>query len=363
MNQHLFAAALCAALLVPAAARAADETAPAAPPAAEAKPEVKWIDDFDKAVELAKKEKKDIFVDFTGSDWCSWCIRLRKEVFVHEAFFAEAGKQYVLVELDFPRSEELKAKVPNPARNQELFKKYGLPGYPSILLFTADGDAYAQMGYQPGGPEKYVERMAILREGNLPELAAAKELTRLVKESKGPERVAAAEKAIASLRELTDISDQLIVRVEPVKAVVAADPENKEGLAAKALAALFRVGKGDEAALASAAKLDPKNELGLLEHAVKAKAATLGSLEDVHAFVKSADELVAMGELKDKDLARDLFVNVAFMNYEHLRDAEKALAYAKRALAIGFGPAEEQVKKFVEKVIADEGKKPEQAQK
>jgi thioredoxin-related protein len=362
MNQHLFAAALCAALLVPAAARA-DEPATAPAPAAEAKSEVKWVADYDKAVEIAKKEKKDLFVDFTGSDWCGWCVRLRKEVFDHEAFLNEVSKQYVLVELDFPRSEELKAKVPNAARNQELFKKYNLQGYPSILLVTADGDVFAQLGYQPGGPEKYVERMAILRDANMPELAAAKELTRLVKEGKGPERATAADKAIAALREMTDISDALVVRVEPVKAVVAADPENKEGLAAKALAALFRVGKGDEAAVAAATKLDPKNEQGLLEHAVKAKAATLQSIEDVHAFVKSVDELVAMGEVKDKSVARDLFVNVSFMSYEHTRDAEKALAYAKRAMAVGFGPTEEQLKKFIEKVIADEGKKPEQAQK
>ena len=45
-----------------------------------------WIGDFDKAVALAKETGKDLFVDFTGSDWCGWCIRLHDEVFVHSEF-------------------------------------------------------------------------------------------------------------------------------------------------------------------------------------------------------------------------------------------------------------------------------------
>jgi hypothetical protein len=28
-----------------------------------------WIEDFDEAAALAKKEGKDLLVDFTGSDW------------------------------------------------------------------------------------------------------------------------------------------------------------------------------------------------------------------------------------------------------------------------------------------------------
>ena len=360
MNQHLKAAAFCAALVISAAAWA-DDVAPAAP--AETKTEVAWEADFDKAVELAKKEKKDLFVDFTGSDWCGWCVRLHKEVFSHEEFLGEIRKQYVLVALDFPRGDEAKAKVPNPARNQELLKKYGVQGYPTILLVTPEGDAFGKMGYQPGGPEKYAQAVDILREQNMPELTAAKELTRLIQESKGPERIAACEKAVAALTEIPPLSDKMIVRVAPVKAVFASDPENKEGVGAKALGALFKAGMGDEAGIAAAAKIDPKNEKGLLEQAVRMKGDMLASLDDVHAFVKSVDDLVAMGELKDKDIAKGIYVTSSFLNYQHLRDAAKALDYAKRAKAIGFGPAEEQMKQFIEKVIADEGRAPEQPTK
>ena len=32
------------------------------------------------AVAQAKEQGKDLLVDFTGSDWCAWCIRLDEEV-------------------------------------------------------------------------------------------------------------------------------------------------------------------------------------------------------------------------------------------------------------------------------------------
>ena len=354
MNQRLIVAAFGAALLFSSAAWA-DDVAPAAP-APEAKSEAVWIGDFDKAVEIAKKEKKDLFVDFTGSDWCGWCIRLHKEVFAHDAFLDEIKKQYVLVALDFPQGDEAKAKVPNPARNQELAAKYGVQGYPTILLVTPEGDVFGQIGYQPGGPEKYVQQVGILREEGLGELKAAKELTRQITGTKGPERTAACEKAIAALRELTPDSSKIMMRANPVKAALATDPENKDGIAAKALGALFKVGAADESSFAMASKFDPKNEQGLLEQAVHTKSMMLQSLDDVHAFVKWADELFAMGELKDKTIAKRLYYSCAVLYYQHLADPAKAVDFAKKAQAIGFGPAEGRMKQAIDQILADEGK-------
>ena len=68
----------------------------------------RWIDDFDEAVKLAKAENKDLLVDFTGSDWCGWCIKLNKEVFSQPDFAGYAKKNLVLVELDFPNKAEPK---------------------------------------------------------------------------------------------------------------------------------------------------------------------------------------------------------------------------------------------------------------
>ena len=40
-----------------------------------------WLTDLEAAKKLASSRGKDILIDFTGSDWCYWCMRLDKEVF------------------------------------------------------------------------------------------------------------------------------------------------------------------------------------------------------------------------------------------------------------------------------------------
>ena len=62
-----------------------------------------WDDNYEKALEKAKTEKKMVLLDFTGSDWCGWCMKLDKEVFSKKEFKDYAKENLVLVELDFPR--------------------------------------------------------------------------------------------------------------------------------------------------------------------------------------------------------------------------------------------------------------------
>ena len=39
--------------------------------------------DYKAALAKAKAENKDVLIDFSGSDWCRWCVKLDKEVFEH----------------------------------------------------------------------------------------------------------------------------------------------------------------------------------------------------------------------------------------------------------------------------------------
>ncbi len=122
----------------------------------------KWETSFEKAKATAQAEKKDILMNFTGSDWCGWCIRLGNEVFQHEKFAAYAAKNLVLLELDFPRGFELDESLQE--QNNALQAKYGVEGFPSILLLDSQGRAYAQTGYQPGGPLAYSEHLETLKD-------------------------------------------------------------------------------------------------------------------------------------------------------------------------------------------------------
>src|SRR5262245_55856336 len=191
----------------------------AATPAAVAAPGGEgWAADVDKAVATAKAEKKDLFVDFTGSDWCIWCKRLDKEVFAHEAFLTAAKKDFVLVALDYPHSDEAKAKVPNPKRNDELQDKYSIQGFPTILLMNADGVVYGQMGYEQGGPEKYVESLAAARKKGREELTKYQQLVDTWTKASGDAKFTAWDALADALAKDGEESRAASLLIEPVRA-------------------------------------------------------------------------------------------------------------------------------------------------
>jgi thioredoxin-related protein len=98
-----------------------------------------WSTDLDKAFEQAKVEKKPLLVEFTGSDWCPPCIAMRKNVFSKKEFVDAASKNFILVELDFPKGDkELKAK------NQPFAEKYKIEGFPTVILFTPEGKEFTR---------------------------------------------------------------------------------------------------------------------------------------------------------------------------------------------------------------------------
>lgn len=121
-----------------------------------------WSRNFEAARKQAAAEGKDLLLDFTGSDWCSWCIKLNKEVFAHEAFKTGVKSSFVLVELDYPH-DKTKIAEEELKQNEALLKTYPIKGYPTILLCDSAGKPFAATGYRDGGPEKYVEHLAGLR--------------------------------------------------------------------------------------------------------------------------------------------------------------------------------------------------------
>lgn len=134
---------------------------PAAKPPGASTDVFKWETDFEVAKKRAKDEKKEILADFTGSDWCGWCIKLKKEVFDQPEFQEYAKKHLVMLEVDFPQGKELPAK--EKKQNEELSEKFKVEGFPTIIMMDADGKEVARTGYQAGGPAKYVEHLKGLR--------------------------------------------------------------------------------------------------------------------------------------------------------------------------------------------------------
>jgi len=117
-----------------------------------------WVSDFGKAVEMAKTSNKNILMDFTGSDWCPWCIRMDKEVLDTKEFKDYAAKKLVLMLVDFPQSKQLPQKTQD--QNNDLQKKYGAEGFPTFILVDKNGNVLGQqVGYLEGGPSAFIAKI------------------------------------------------------------------------------------------------------------------------------------------------------------------------------------------------------------
>lgn len=121
-----------------------------------------WHTDMNKAVAISAEQNKPIFIFFTGSDWCGWCIRLQKEVFHKPDFEKWAKENVILVELDFPRKTKLTPELQQ--QNYSLSQTFNVKGYPTVWFVSPekkeDGKvnlkALGKTGYVAGGPEKWL---------------------------------------------------------------------------------------------------------------------------------------------------------------------------------------------------------------
>lgn len=117
-----------------------------------------WLTDFEAAKKQAKEENKPILINFTGTDWCGWCIKIEKEIFSKDEFKAYAKENLILMEVDFPekkkQTDELKAQ------NKKLDKEFKIEGYPTIFLIDAEGKKLSEdIGYREGGAQAYVDHL------------------------------------------------------------------------------------------------------------------------------------------------------------------------------------------------------------
>jgi thioredoxin-related protein len=116
--------------------------------------EAAWLTDYAKAQKQAAAENKPLVLNFTGSDWCGWCIRLDKEVFSQPEFVDYAKDNVVLVKLDFPRNKP--QSDAEKKQNEALAEKFGIEGFPTIVVLDAKAQPIGKLGYERGGAAKWI---------------------------------------------------------------------------------------------------------------------------------------------------------------------------------------------------------------
>lgn len=83
-----------------------------------------WSD----ALAEAKKQNKYIFLD-TYAEWCSPCKWMEKNIFTKDSVGKFYNEKFISYRMDMEKGEGI-----------ELYKKFGLTGYPSFLFFKPDGE-------------------------------------------------------------------------------------------------------------------------------------------------------------------------------------------------------------------------------
>ncbi len=117
-----------------------------------------WTTYSNEALDRAKKENKHILMDFTGSDWCGWCVKLDKEVFSQPEFISYATNNLVCIKVDFPSKKQISAE--QKKINDKLAKDYGVRGFPTIYILKPDGKTVVgKTGYKAGGSAAYVKHL------------------------------------------------------------------------------------------------------------------------------------------------------------------------------------------------------------
>ena len=263
-----------------------------------------WLTDFEAAKKQAADEKKTLLIDFTGSDWCGWCIKLNKEVFDHDEFKNGVKDKFILVELDFP-SDKSKLTAAVIAQNEALQEKYAVKIFPTILLADEQGKPFAITGYKAGGPDAYVKHLDEL-------LSMRQKRDAAFAEAGKAEGAAKANLLITAIRSM-QLNDKIISAfyADEIKAIKTADPKDESGYL-----------KGIETKLKFE---DFQSQLN-----------DLGGKKDFEGVMKRIDETLAAGTFEDelKQQAM-LFKAITHMQLKQPEEAIKTLDKAKAVVPNG----------------------------
>jgi thiol-disulfide isomerase/thioredoxin len=297
-----------------------------------------WITDFALAKERATAENKTILMDFTGSDWCGWCIRLHDEVFDFPEFQEYAEKNLILLELDFPRGKRLPPAL--MAQNEELQERFAVQGFPTILLLDGEGRPFGRTGYQAGGPVTYVQHLTELQEAR----TARDEALAAAEKSEGLEKAKHLGDAIAALPE-----DVVFPSYRPIiDEIITLDAKDEAGLKtlygglilkqqldAKLadLQNLLRRSNNEDEIMAEIAKLETEfadYQAGLVEiKLLKGRIySAFGKFEEVLALATELEQIKDLGEEE-----RFMLLGMKITAHDQAGRPEKSLEVIDGALA------------------------------
>jgi protein disulfide-isomerase len=130
-----------------------------------------WLTDLATAQAKAQAENKAVLIHFSGSDWCGWCMKLRKEVFAKADFDSYARTNLVLLTIDFPKHKPVAPGI--QSTNQHVAEQFQVQGFPTLVLLDAQGKRLGNVNYAQGGVKPFLAEVERVRQAALAREAAA----------------------------------------------------------------------------------------------------------------------------------------------------------------------------------------------
>lgn len=93
---------------------------------------------LDEAIELARKENKQVFIDFYA-DWCAPCKMMERNVFTDESVYSFFNERFISVKMD----------VEDKGFGSEAAATHNISAMPTLLLIDPDKDVIMkERGYR-----------------------------------------------------------------------------------------------------------------------------------------------------------------------------------------------------------------------
>lgn len=125
---------------------------------------INWLTNYDEATKISRSTSKPMLLLFTGTDWCSWCMKLEEEA-LNTADFADlVADKFVFVKLDFPLNRKQIPEIIN--QNKQLKKQFAITGYPTVVILDPQQRAIGTVGYRPGGGKQFGFHLLKMLEGS-----------------------------------------------------------------------------------------------------------------------------------------------------------------------------------------------------
>ncbi len=119
-----------------------------------------WHYDFNEAKQIAQKESKRIVLVFSGSDWCTPCIKLEKEILSSDEFISYSNEHYVMLRADFPRKRKNRLSAEQQKKNDDLAETYNPNGiFPLVVVLDKNGKIIGETGYEKISPKQFIEKL------------------------------------------------------------------------------------------------------------------------------------------------------------------------------------------------------------